>query len=394
MKWSLPLAHTSRQARCVCHPALCAMMRAAHKQCGGECHCKELKLSLGQFSGGPALDRTHGKGAMSAPADGQRPLLQQQRATSALIYRKNATIAEPRRNQSVGPSYTCCEGAGIISGMGDPAIPPVTPQQGDLARKRSRFARFGFGGLCLLVSIVIFAVQQAGSDLNPSPSWIAGLAWYFVAATLMIVGIWRWDRSAEQRWAHRTIFTVLVLFAMASLGYGPIQRQYTAEHSKRPLHTTSGPAARRSHIHVTGFHFTAPDAAGGHADVRVFFENNGNLEADDVVSCAHTAFYPFESNVVERLKLEDSLFNDVPQVDVKTYKGAFTLPYGTDRSVVVSSSAWPETRVEAFMNGRGVLYVAGILSYSDAHGAYRSTYCAYVRVDGQTYFCNRHNDEP
>ena len=153
----------------------------------------------------------------------------------------------------------------------------------------------------------------------------------------------------------------------------------------------------RSHIHITGFNWTVPDNAGGHAEVKVNFINDGNLPIEAQTSVAHMAFHVAAEleDIAARLTFQDSLFRDVPEDDPINTPAAFMIPIGSDRGVVVSSSTWSEEAVKKFMKGGAAVYVAGVISYSDKNSLCRTTYCAYVENTGQhTYFCNKHNEEP
>jgi len=146
-------------------------------------------------------------------------------------------------------------------------------------------------------------------------------------------------------------------------------------------------------LHITGFHFAVPATAGGHAETKAVFINNGNLSAE-VVSFGKMAFYNGDSDNRTRREFEDSLFADAPTVVPRGHPNSFILSYGTDRSISIISSPWDKTAIDAFMNGRADVYVAGKLVYSDRHNSYETTYCTYMKASGQQFFSNRYNDEP
>lgn len=98
--------------------------------------------------------------------------------------------------------------------------------------KKRRFVRFGFPGLAFLVGLAIFAFQQFYQMVGAPPSWSAALVWLFMAVSLMVIGVWWWDRSAEQHWAIRTISSFLILLIMGGIGWKPIRRQYLIEHQR------------------------------------------------------------------------------------------------------------------------------------------------------------------
>lgn len=150
----------------------------------------------------------------------------------------------------------------------------------------------------------------------------------------------------------------------------------------------------RSHIHITHLDWTVSQDPGGHAEIKVGFSNNGNLQAEGV-SIAKTAFYIVDPNTARRLEFEDSLFNDIPRVDVKRTASSFTLPYADDRSVIVSSPPWGKSYIQKFIKGEASLYVAGTIFYEDENGPCQTSYCEYVMNTGlKTFFCNKHNEEP
>jgi hypothetical protein len=92
-------------------------------------------------------------------------------------------------------------------------------------------ARIGFPGITLIIGLCIFAVQQGCAALNVQPSWIAGVAWFFVAMIAILVGIWlsRGERFTL-RWPGRVLFSLVAVAVVGGLAYLPIRRQYRAEH--------------------------------------------------------------------------------------------------------------------------------------------------------------------
>ena len=57
--------------------------------------------------------------------------------------------------------------------------------------------RFGFSGLCLLVGVVTFAIQQGCSVTGTPPSWQWGAVWFFIATLLVVLAIWFWGSERE-----------------------------------------------------------------------------------------------------------------------------------------------------------------------------------------------------
>src|SRR3977135_3462998 len=101
------------------------------------------------------------------------------------------------------------------------------------------FRRFGFGGLCLLVALIMFAVQEYQTMVGQPQSWIGGTLWLSAIVALAVFGIWLWDRTATTHWVLRLLLSLLVCLLAISTGYGPIRRQYVVEHSKTVPSTTS-----------------------------------------------------------------------------------------------------------------------------------------------------------
>ena len=108
-------------------------------------------------------------------------------------------------------------------------------------------ARFGFGGLSLLVGLVVFAVQQFYTVAVVPPSWKAALVYLLLASALIVVGIWSWDRSAELHWAVKLCLSLVVVGIVGGVGYGPIRREYMAEHHSFAAVTESTPARPENH---------------------------------------------------------------------------------------------------------------------------------------------------
>ncbi len=105
--------------------------------------------------------------------------------------------------------------------MAEPNITPVPPP---------RFKRFGFAGLCFLVALVIFGIQQGCSMVAAQPSWIAGLCWFTTVTILLVMGIWLWDRTAKVHWYLRLIGSFVAMLIVVAFSYGPIKKQYRIEH--------------------------------------------------------------------------------------------------------------------------------------------------------------------
>lgn len=117
--------------------------------------------------------------------------------------------------------------------------PPVSHYSDPIQPKPSKFKRFGFGGLCFLVALICFGVQQGCSVLSPDPSWIAALLWFSVVMILVIMGIWLWDQTARHHWVTRGVLTVVAVLLIGLASYSPIKRQYLAEHPHLAQPTTA-----------------------------------------------------------------------------------------------------------------------------------------------------------
>ena len=85
---------------------------------------------------------------------------------------------------------------------------------------------------------------------------------------------------------------------------------------------------------------------------------------------------------------------DAPTVKPRGHPDSFLLSYETDRSISIASSPWNQSAIDAFLNGRADIYVAGRLVYSDEHNLHETKYCTYMKVSGQQFFSNKYYDEP
>ena len=109
--------------------------------------------------------------------------------------------------------------------MADEMEPP--PKQ--LPQTVATLSRFRFGGLCLLLAIIMFAIQQGCSAVNAPPSWIIGALWFAVVAMLLVAGIWCWDQTSKRHWIIRTLLSVICVAGVSLASYKSILKQYKAE---------------------------------------------------------------------------------------------------------------------------------------------------------------------
>ncbi len=89
---------------------------------------------------------------------------------------------------------------------------------------------FGFSGLCLLLGIATFAIQQGCSVTGAATSWVWGGVWFLIAIILVVTAIWFWDTAATHHWIRKSIATVLAITVMGVFSYIPTAKQYRAEH--------------------------------------------------------------------------------------------------------------------------------------------------------------------
>ena len=61
-------------------------------------------------------------------------------------------------------------------------------------------------------------------------------------------------------------------------------------------------ATQRAHLHITGFHFTAPTNPGGRAEIKVMFTNNSTLTAQ-AVSLGRMAFFVADSDKPQQTRI-------------------------------------------------------------------------------------------
>jgi hypothetical protein len=101
--------------------------------------------------------------------------------------------------------------------------------------------RFGFGGFCLLVSIIAFAVQQGCSVTGNRTSWAWGVFWFLFVAVAAIAGVWIWDHTAKRHWLEKTIISVFLLLFVGRFSYDPIIEQYKREHPPEVVRQETAP---------------------------------------------------------------------------------------------------------------------------------------------------------
>ena len=213
-----------------------------------------------------------------------------------------------------------------------------------------------------------------------------------LAATDALGGTLMWGiKSSLPTWA-----TMLIVFcgtgALAVLLVSSLR--YVDHKRESKYGAQSGSATSRAHLHVTRWDFTAPADEGGTATVKVTFVNDGDIAAR-VLSAGHMGFFLIDPNPQVRMDFEESLFANVPKVDlVANDEDAFDVPVKTDRSITITSSPWAKKAIDEFIADRANLYVAGKLFYSDVNSQHETTYCAYVNKDGKLHFCHKHNEEP
>ncbi len=157
----------------------------------------------------------------------------------------------------------------------------------------------------------------------------------------------------------------------------------------------------RPHLHVTKFEWNMPLDEGGHAEVKVVFENNGNASVKKLIFRGRAAFYVFPQGQIEDMRrkdqkaFEEGLFADVPALATDVLNSSDNeIPAGVDRSFTIKSSPWAQGAIESFREGKAVVYAAGILTYSDEHLSLDTKFCGYTSADGKMKFCHKHNVEP
>lgn len=151
----------------------------------------------------------------------------------------------------------------------------------------------------------------------------------------------------------------------------------------------------RAHVHVTKFEWNVPADAGGRAKVKVFFENDGNAPITKWISCDHAGFYPLMDEGREnQLIFEREFYSNEPSLTMDQLNASENqIPVGVDRSVEITSSPWAQGAIDSFRAGKAVMYVSGTMTYADAHSTHRTSFCGYIGIDGNTRFCQRHNEE-
>lgn len=92
--------------------------------------------------------------------------------------------------------------------------------------------KFGFAGLCLLMGLVTFAIQQGCAATGTAPSWMWGTVWFCLAIGLVVLAIWFWDQTASHHWLRKLVIASIVSAIMMFFSYIPIAKQYRAEHAK------------------------------------------------------------------------------------------------------------------------------------------------------------------
>jgi hypothetical protein len=153
----------------------------------------------------------------------------------------------------------------------------------------------------------------------------------------------------------------------------------------------SSHAAPRAHVHLTKFSWTMPDAGGGRANLKIFFENNGEAPIEKLVFGAHLRYFPLDEGSEKQREFEEPMRANFPAgggiPDNET-------PAHVDRSFVVESSPWGQLAIGKFFRGEAVVYGVGAFVYSDGQATRRSTFCVFTGADGNMKFCSKGNEEP
>jgi hypothetical protein len=181
----------------------------------------------------------------------------------------------------------------------------------------------------------------------------------------------------------------------------PIDSEALARKLAETLKSSTPPLNPKAHLHVTKFEWKLPQDQGGHAEVKVIFENNGNAPINKLIFCGRAAFYIYPQSQTGGLRTDDQkafeegLFSDIPTLTPDLIeKSDNEMPAGVDRSFTIKSSPWEQSAIDAFREGRAVVYVAGILTYSDKQSTLETKFCGYTAADGNMKFCHKNNAEP
>jgi hypothetical protein len=158
----------------------------------------------------------------------------------------------------------------------------------------------------------------------------------------------------------------------------------------------------RAHLHITKFEWSAPTDDGGHAEVKVIFGNNGNLPTKKILFAGRCAWYVTSDGsqiagmrTIEQNAFENKIYSHAPTATKDLINSADNeMPVGVDRSFTIRSSPWAQSAIDAFREGRGVVYAVGVITYSDEHSTQHTKFCAFVGADGNMKFCGKWNEEP
>jgi hypothetical protein len=148
----------------------------------------------------------------------------------------------------------------------------------------------------------------------------------------------------------------------------------------------------RAPIHVTRFSWGLPKAEGDRPAVKVFYENNGDAPVEQLVSCGHLGYFALSDGREKQLALEETMMSNVPKNCLEPTTNE--IPAKVDRSAMFEGAPWTQHAIDSSHEGKVLIYVAGVLSYSDKHSSYKTLYCVFKGSDEEMYFCGKGNEEP
>jgi hypothetical protein len=168
--------------------------------------------------------------------------------------------------------------------------------------------------------------------------------------------------------------------------------------------TSSPTPPPRPHLHITKFEWTTPVDPGGHAEVKVLFENNGTAPTTKLAGLGRMQLYVApegsgeitDSRTDDRRTFEKQLLSNVPTISEEQINASDNeMPQGVDRSFIFKSLPWDQRAIDAFREKTALIYAAGFIFYSDNHSIHKPVrFCGYMAIDGNMKYCATGNDEP
>jgi len=238
----------------------------------------------------------------------------------------------------------------------------------------SRGGGLKFGGTTLgyLYPLLLFSVQQGCTSIGNPTSWVFATISFSMVGLGTLLAIWFWEGTSKHNWPRKILASFITVASMIWLIYGPITRQYAAEHPDDTLQsndenriiadTSLGPSDLGDSQQIFGVKWMAQY----YTDLRVVLTNVSQVDIKDL-----TVYVQSPGNTF----VGASQISEVTGVDARLVAGerlAGTVMQGnlsyTDKKshakkVIVMPAKYslaPEVRIHSESLGRGDTIIVAV----------------------------------